>query len=227
MSICQTALLPPAVQSRRNYWLVAIASPVVVAPFWFAFSNQIPASIHSFSSVVLVLLLACTTVTDLKVRKIYNWASYPACGWGLAINFLPNSISSGAIGISASMAGLLGCFALMLVPYALARGGAGDVKLAAAIGSLLGFGDGMLVIAFTYIVAATAIVGWTVMRNGPLTLISAMVQKIGFCCLPHRFAEPNTEQTMLLAKPVPLAGFFAIATLFIVFDGPNWLRTFA
>ena len=225
MSICHTALPRQEMENRNKLWLIAAIMPALVAPCWLASENFVPASIQSVSGLVLMLLLACTTLTDLKSRKIYNWASYTACVWGLLINLLPPPISSGSIGVASSLSGLLGCFAVMLVPYILARGGAGDVKLAAAIGALVGFGDGMLVIAFSYIFAATLIIGWTIIRKGPFFLVSAMIQKVGFFCLPSRFAAPDSDQTMLLTKPIPLAGFFAIGTLFVVFDGPALLRS--
>ena len=108
----------------------------------------------------------------------------------------------------------------MLIPYSLARGGAGDVKLATAIGALVGLDAGLLIIAFTYIAAAIAIVGWTIWTKGPLQLASALCRKVAAKVLPRFFVQPSAQQKMLLDQPIPLAGFFLIATLVVLLDVP-------
>ena len=114
----------------------------------------------------------------------------------------------------------------MLIPYCLARGGAGDVKLAASIGALIGLDAGLLVIAFAYIIAAITITGWTIWSKGPLTLFSAMLRKFGAKLFPFYVSAPTEQQGVLLEKPIPLAGFFAIATVLVVFDVPAALGAF-
>ena len=131
----------------------------------------------------------------------------------------------GTIGFSASVIGAVVCFGIMLVPYALARGGAGDVKLAVAIGALLGVDAAILIIAFTYIIAGVAIAGWTVWNHGPLVLLSALLKRVGATLFPSWIAQPSQQQSLLLNKPIPLAGFFAIATAFVEFDVVQMLRS--
>ena len=112
----------------------------------------------------------------------------------------------------------------MLIPYALARGGAGDVKLATAIGALVGLDAGLLVIAFAYIIAAVTIVGWTCWVHGPWNLIGALARRLAAGWLPS-IASPNQQQTQLLQQPIPLAGFFLLATLAVELDLLGWLRS--
>lgn len=179
----------------------------------------------TLSGLVLALLLSSAAATDLKRRKIFNWSTYTAFGWALVINSLPLSFrGTGAIGLAASLTGAGVCFGIMLVAYSLARGGAGDVKLAAAIGAIVGVDDGILIIAFSYIIAGIAILGWTVWTLGPLTLCSAMLRRLGAWLLPAYVDALREEQSILLEKPVPLAGFFALGTLCVVFDVPALLR---
>ncbi len=197
--------------SRRQLWSLAMLSPVMLLPAWFNSSEV------TCGGVILVLLLTCATITDLSRRKIYNWATYPAFLWAVLMNFViaPGPSNSGVIGFSASLIGAAVCLGIMLVPYALARGGAGDVKLAVAIGALLGVDDGVLVIASTYIIAGVAIAGWAVWHHGPLTLLGAMLRRFGATFFPSRITQPSQQQSRLLDKPIPLAGFFAIATIVV------------
>jgi prepilin peptidase CpaA len=219
--------LPAAPNSRLNrnhLWVAAFIAPLLVAPIWFSMLPDFLQPIQSFSGLVLALLILCTTFTDLRWRKIFNWASYTACGWAFAICVLPSPFSAGSIGLNASFAGFATCFVLMLIPYSLARGGAGDVKLSAAIGALLGVGDGLLVIAFAYISAAVCIVGWTILKQGPFSLMRAFFRMIGARWLPRYVPAPTEKQTVMLEQPIPLAGFFAVATLAVVFDLSALLR---
>ena len=98
------------------------------------------------------------------------------------------------------------------------------MKLAAAIGAMVGVGDGLLIIGFAYIVAAITICGWTVLNKGPLNLMSAMLRRLGARWLPQHVAAPTEQQSLLLDQPIPLAGFFAIAVLLVVLDVPQLLR---
>jgi Flp pilus assembly protein protease CpaA len=210
---------------RQHLWLAAGLAPIVLGPIWFALPLSCLGSWHSFAGLVLVLVLVCTSFTDLKSRKIYNWASYTAAIWGFVICLLPLPFSAGSVGLTQCLAGFLICFGLMLIPYALARGGAGDVKLAAAIGSLVGVGDGLLIVAFTYIIAAISILCWTILKKGPLNLFNALFRKFAGRYLPQYFHSPSEEQRLLLEQPIPLAGFFTAASVIVVFDVPLLMRS--
>ncbi len=214
--------------SRSQLWCWAAVSPLLIAPIWLGFSTNTLGPLHSLSGLVLVLLIVCSAVTDVQLRKIFNWTTYTAFAWAIAINLLPASLASitGAIGISNCLSSGVICFGLMLIPYCLARGGAGDVKLAAAIGALIGLDAGLLVIAFAYIIAAITIAGWTIWSKGPLALFAAMFRKFGAKLFPFYVSVPTKQQSVLLDQPIPLAGFFAIATVLVVFDVPSVLGAF-
>lgn len=215
-----------AVQPWRRYWILASALPMAILPFWLALPKEWAGPLHSANGLILCLLLLTSTATDLSRRKIYNWATYPAFVWALLIASLPRVLSAEITGIGfvESLSGGAACFALMLFPYCLARGGAGDVKLAAAIGALVGVESGLLIIAFTYIVAAVVIAGWCLWERGPLVLLSAMTRKLASSLVPQFVLPPNQQQKILLDQPIPLAGFFLIATLLVIFDVPSMLR---
>ena len=82
--------------------------------------------------VVLVLLIGA--VLDVRFHRIPNWLTFSALAAGLAYHL----IASGLHGLYFSAGGLILGFALLLPFYLMGGMGAGDVKLLAAVGALLG-----------------------------------------------------------------------------------------
>jgi prepilin signal peptidase PulO-like enzyme (type II secretory pathway) len=126
--------------------------------------------------------------------------------------------SFGAVGISNSLGGAALCFSITLCAYCMSGGGAGDVKLATALGALLGIKLGVFAVAYSYVAAAAAMLAWTAWTNGPWTLLSAFGRKVGAIFFPFWILPPNTDEQALLVQPVPLAPYFAIGTLLAVIE---------
>jgi prepilin peptidase CpaA len=81
------------------------------------------------------LLLGCAaSFDDLRRRAIANWINVAGLAAGLAYH----AASRGLAGLGWSAAGAAVGFAVFLVFYVLGGMGAGDLKLAAAFGALLG-----------------------------------------------------------------------------------------
>ena len=81
-----------------------------------------------------VLLAAIAACTDLRSRRIPNWLTVPACAVGIAVNVA----LSGWAGLRSSLLGAAVGLALLL-PFVLLRSlGAGDWKLAGALGTFAG-----------------------------------------------------------------------------------------
>jgi len=81
-----------------------------------------------------VLLSLLAAVTDLRSRRIPNWLTVP----GLLIGVAANTTLGGWSGLAASLKGAAVGLALLL-PFVLLRSlGAGDWKLAAALGAFAG-----------------------------------------------------------------------------------------
>jgi prepilin peptidase CpaA len=237
--------------SKQTCWVAALAFPLVVGPLWcLAWSYVDPSSpsrwLGSLSGVVLLAVLATCTVTDVRGHRIYNWATYSAFLWAIAINLVasawpghgetlirPISASSGAtligpvwlggIGIGQSLAGAGLCFLITLAGYQLSGRGAGDVKLAAVLGALLGIHHGVFAVAYSYIVAAVAIIVWSTWVNGPLAILRAGLRTIGKLLGPLWPFPPSPSDTALLLRPIPLGPYFAIGTLLVVLElVPVW-----
>jgi prepilin peptidase CpaA len=85
--------------------------------------------------MVLLLVLLCAAIYDVRYRRIPNWLNVTGVLIGLAVNWI---IGPPDAGILFSLAGLGIAFGLYLVLYLLRAMGAGDVKLMAAVGALLG-----------------------------------------------------------------------------------------
>ena len=115
----------------------------------------------SAAITVLAAGLAVATVIDVKSRRIPNVLTASMIGLGIGLS------AAGASGISAP-ASILGFFLgllLMMPGYALGATGAGDVKLMAAVGAIVG--PALVIPAFLF----TAIAG------GVLAIIVAARRK--------------------------------------------------
>ena len=95
----------------------------------FPFPDSIPLSLG-----ILVGLVLVASLLDLIWRRIPNWLTLGAALLGLAGGYWEAGIS----GLGLSLLGLLLGFALLLPGYLLRMTGGGDLKLMAAVGSLLG-----------------------------------------------------------------------------------------
>lgn len=97
---------------------------------------------------ITVVVLAIAVNYDLRFRRIPNWLTFPAMVAGLAFN----TYVGGIPGLLFSLGGLLVGFGVFIAFYMFGGMGAGDVKLMAAIGSLLGPKD----VAFAALYTAIA-----------------------------------------------------------------------
>ena len=113
-------------------------------------------------SLILLIALATATITDLLTGKISNWITLPTTATGLAVHAAIN----GANGLAYSAKGLGVGFALLILFYAAGGFGAGDVKLVAATGSLLGPFGIMSAVCVTTVVGGLCAVGLLVRRLG-------------------------------------------------------------
>ena len=94
---------------------------------------------------VLVLAVLVATFTDLRTRRIPNWLTVSTLVLGFALNALI-SYPSPLEGVWLAAKGFALAFLLNLIMYMLHMTGAGDVKLLAAIGALVGNGWNFMLI---------------------------------------------------------------------------------
>jgi len=85
--------------------------------------------------VVLLLVLIGAAIYDVRYRRIPNWISLTGVLLGFAINTLIGPPEAGFLFALKGFAAALGLYLLL---YVLRAMGAGDVKLMAAVGALVG-----------------------------------------------------------------------------------------
>ena len=96
------------------------------------------------------------TIFDIKVRRIPN--ALTATMAGVGIGFAASGVSGVSLG--ASVVGLMLGFALMMPGHALGATGAGDVKLMAAVGAIVG--PALVVSAFLFTALAGGVLALAV-----------------------------------------------------------------
>jgi prepilin peptidase CpaA len=101
---------------------------------------------------VLLVAVLVATFTDLRSRRIPNWLTVSTLVLGFVLNALI-AYPSPLEGLWLSAKGFALAFALNLVMYMLHMTGAGDVKLLAAVGAMVGSSD------FVGIFLLTALIG--------------------------------------------------------------------
>lgn len=204
---------------RRHTWCLALAAPAVAAPFWWlgTVGFESTAQLHPLNYLVLVLVLGVAAVTDTLWKRIPNWASYPAflwamaCGWAVTTSAgVPNRF--GTLGFGQALSGFVVCFAVMLIVYACRGGGAGDVKLAAVVGALVGAEAGIVALVWCYVLAGAFSLCYFVFHQGPLGSGQMLSRVVGHFCTPLWVAGPAPTQQKMLRKPLPMAAFLALGT---------------
>src|SRR5215471_7426935 len=105
--------------------------------------------------VILLVLVLGAAVYDVRYRRIPNWITITGVVIGVSLNtFLAwdRVANNGWSGLFFSLKGLGLGFGVYFILYALRAMGAGDVKLMAAIGSLVGWEDWFGIFVITAIV---------------------------------------------------------------------------
>lgn len=114
--------------------------------------------LHSIAWWPTVFVLAVSTFTDLRSRRIPNWLVLPFLAAGLAVSLGPKSWHG--IGVGESLLGIglgLGLFGILA---AMGGMGMGDVKLCAAIGAWVGPHQLFLALVVTGVAGGIMVLGW-------------------------------------------------------------------
>jgi prepilin peptidase CpaA len=147
----------------------------------------------------LSLLLPLTAVIayfDVRYRRIPNVFVLATLLSGLLINFVAGGLS----GLWASAGGCLLAFAMMMVLHIFGAMGAGDVKLFAAIGSVVG--TQLVPSTFVVVLLTGGVLAvYTILRNGTVLYTLTRVLQIFVGLLPGwqlpRFEVPSDRKHTL------------------------------
>jgi len=179
--------------------------------------------IVSVGIAILIGMTSYCAVIDVVSRRIPNAATYSLAIGGLAFSSIMSLAVNGlteaplSSSLLGSIQGLLTSFAIMFVIYAYTNSGAGDVKLAAGIGSFLGMKGGLLTICYAYITAACFAGCLVIWMFGFGFAVRAVLR------LPRLWVTPECPEIearakTIMSKGLPLAPFFLIGTLLTLFD---------
>jgi len=103
-----------------------------------------------------VVLVGAASYTDIRWRRIPNVLTFPAIGVGLILHL----IAGGWEGLLLSLSGTLLAPCLIVLMHAGKGPGMGDIKLAAALGALLGPSLGTLAMLLSMIMGGVVALVW-------------------------------------------------------------------
>ena len=115
-----------------------------------------------------MILTASAVISDIRCARIPNWLTFPAMIVAAAFHVS----QSGAAGLAFAGGGMVIGFSIFFVFYLSGGMGAGDIKLMAAIGGLLGPRDVLFAAGFTAIAGGIyAVVRMSMNKNARGALI--------------------------------------------------------
>jgi prepilin peptidase CpaA len=169
--------------------------------------------------VILLLIVCLAAIYDLRYRRIPNWLVLT----GLLLGLGANTFLFEWAGLQRSLIGL-GVAFLVYFPLYLLRGmGAGDVKLMAAVGAIVGWADWFGIFFLTAIVGGLAALALLATRSqlqrGFSNVGYLVIQLLSFR-LPYARKE---ELDVKSEKSVKLPHGMTIAWGSLLFVGAAWI----
>jgi prepilin peptidase CpaA len=173
--------------------------------------------LHSIAWWPTVLVLAVSTFTDLRSRRIPNWLVLPFLVAGIAVSFGPKTWH--VIGVVQSLEGMgLGLLLFGILAW-MGGMGMGDVKLCAAIGAWVGPKQLFVALVITGIAGGVMAVLWALMGG----FLGELFAGTGDLLFGWKKRGMKTDPEMTLANPrarkMPYAPAIAIGTLMSFFAG--------
>jgi prepilin peptidase CpaA len=157
-------------------------------------------------STLLLIALALAVIAafwDIKQRRIPNWLTYP----GIGLGFVLRGLLFGWKGLGSAVTGCLFVGGIMFLFYAVRAMGAGDVKLMAAIGSVVGPRQGVVVLLATAICGGIMAIIYAVYRGR----MWATLKNVGSVLRFHAWAGLQAHPDLNLDNPKTLRMPYGLA----------------
>ena len=168
-----------------------------------------------FVAAVLALVAMIACVTDIRSRRIPNWLT----AIGILAGFSLNIFLYGLPGLKNASLGV-GIALLVYFPLFCVKGmGAGDVKLMAAIGALVGPGNWLRIFIFTALIGgaiALALILYRGFLNRTLHNVGHILMSPFRGRLPYQ-DNPELDVTSGAGLSLPHGAVIALGTFFFVF----------
>ncbi len=133
---------------------------------------------------ILLALVLTAAVYDVRYRRIPNWLTLLGVLAGLGLNTF---LYQGWPGLRFGLLGLAVAFAIYFVLYALRAMGAGDVKLMAAIGSMVGWENWFGIFIVTALIGGVAALVLVAMRGR----LKKTIFNVGFILSEMKSGRPG------------------------------------
>lgn len=206
-------------------WIgVAVRRAIQAKPMFF----PIAASTLRFSFVVMNMIQIIPTlatavavtaaITDVRDRRIPNRLTYPAMIAGFAVQ----SAVHGWRGLLLSLGGCLIFGGLFLIFHLVRAMGAGDVKLAAALGCIIGPAASWQVMFATAVAGGAMAVLVMVFTGRVLRTLRSTLAVVGFHAVHGLRTHPEVNLDNPAAVRLPYGLAFAAGTLYWAFLMPMW-----
>ncbi len=154
--------------------------------------------------LIVALALAITAaVFDVQQHRIPNWLTYP----GMVSGIVLRGVLFGWKGLGSAVEGFAFAGGVMLLFYAVRAMGAGDVKLMAAIGSLLGPRQSVVVLVATAICGGVLAIGYALYRGR----MWATIKNVGSVLRFHAWAGLRAHPELNLDNPTALRMPYGLA----------------
>lgn len=161
---------------------------------------------------LLIISLLVASIYDAAIHRIPNWISLLIMVSGLGWN----TFSADGLGLTESGAGLGVGLLLMLPGYVFGSMGAGDAKLMAAIGSVVGFNKVLDVVLYGYmIMLVMAVIFITV--QGDLLKLLRRYQALVYGLFAGVMAYQKPGSSEAAGRRMPLAPAIALATCYVIY----------
>jgi prepilin peptidase CpaA len=167
------------------------------------------------AEALLMAVVLGAAVYDVRYRRIPNWLSVGGVLLGLALNTF---LYQGWPGLRLSLEGLGVGFGVYFVLYALRAMGAGDVKLMAAVGAIVGWRDWFGTFVITAIIGGAMALMLVAMRGR----VKKTMWNVGFILSELKSGRPAYMKKAELdvrspqALGLPHGAVIAVGTLFFL-----------
>ena len=165
-------------------------------------------------NIYLITILTICVITDLKSRKIHNKVIFP----GLLIAFASHMLLGGFQDLLSSLIGFVVGFVVLFIPYLMGGIGAGDVKLLALIGALMG--SSFVLYTSIYMALAGGFIALVLLVKEKK--LWSFLKSLPYILCGSRFGVKIsvTEEGSLLSSTIPYGVAIAVgAILALTLDG--------
>ena len=167
-------------------------------------------------NILLATLSVIAAFSDIRARRIPNWLTLSGVIAGFGMNAF---LYEGWPGLSLSLGGLAVGFGVYFVLYLLRAMGAGDVKMMAAVGAMVGFRDWIGIFLLTALIGGVAALALVTARGR----FRKTVWNVGFILSEMKSGRPawigSEELDVRNPKAVGLPHGAVIATATFLFLG--------